>query len=271
MITHSVLSWHSARIAGLFLFLYILYQKEGGNTMFSITKSQLVNILTTVAIILIIVATVTLMLIFIPAHSQVTKIQNVTVPQAQLVKITSFDIDVNFHGNQDDFENILDNQELDNDEDIDISSVSFNEGDQDIDVPTSYFNPDSDDAVNDLLHKPFYIGQNYYANAQHPAVKVTTSNKNVFNHQLKNQTHQYNIWPKNLHVGQHVHDTDFTENTNKSVNNYDHTSYFDQTNTNQQNTIFHVEGHYQNGKYQHSWTGDYKITINNGKLTYEVQ
>lgn len=239
--------------------------------MFKLSKNNISIVLTIITAIFIIVTAVLAMLYFIPAKSVVTSIQTVTVQKSQPVKITNFDIDLSYEGNQDDFENLLDNQSDPADENFSIDNVTFNEGDQDIDVPHDYFNDDDENqALNNLLHNPYYVGQDYYSNNDHPAVKVTTHNTNLFGQHLKSQTKQHNIWPKDLHVGQRIHQDTFTTDNHTKLNNYDNTSYFTQP-TNKQNTILHVEGHYKLGKYNHSWTGDYHIDINpqTHKLTWK--
>lgn len=245
--------------------------KKAVTHMFKLSKNNISIILTIITAIFIIVTAVLAMLYFIPAKSVVTNIQLVNVQKSQPVKITSFDIDLSYEGNQDDFENLLDNQSDPADEDFSIDNVTFNEDNQNIDVPHDYFNDDDENqALNNLLHTPYYVGQNYYSNNNHPAVKVTTHNTNLLGQRLKSQTKQHNIWPKDLHVGQRIHQNTFTTDNHTKLNNYENTSYFTQP-TNQQNTILHVEGHCKLGKYNHSWTGDYHINVNpqNHKLTWK--
>ena len=223
------------------------------------------------AAIFIIFIAILAILYFTPAKSVVTNIQTVTVKKSPPVKITSFDIDLSYEGNQDDFECLLNNQSDPANEDFSIDNVTFNEDDQNIDVPHDYFNDDDESqAINNLLHNPYYVGQYYYSNNNHPAVKVTTHNTNLFGQHLKPQTKQHNVWPKDLHVGQRIHQDTFTTDNHTKLNNYDNTSYFTHP-TSEQNTILHVEGHYKLGKYNHSWTGDYQININpqTHKLTWK--
>lgn len=214
------------------------------------------------AAILILFATTAMLLYFVPSKQTVTKIQHVTVPQANPVKITSLDIDLTYYGNQDDFEDLLNNPENPNNNNFRIDDVSFNEDNQDIDVPSSYLNTDDEDqALDSLLTQPHYVGQNYYSQAQHPAVKVTVKRSNIFDKQLKAKTTEYNVWPTNLKVGQTVNINTFTTNNHHRLNNYKNTSYFSNPTTDQ-NTIIHVEGNYKYGKYPKSWTGNYRITVN---------
>lgn len=230
--------------------------------MFKSSKTNINIILTIMAAIFIIVTAILVILYFTPAKSVITNIQTVTVKKSQPVKITSFDIDLSYEGNQDNFECLLDNQPDPANEDFSIDNFSFNEDDQNIDVPHDYFNDDDENqALNNLLHNPYYVGQDYYSNNNHSAVKVTTHNTNLFGQHLKPQTKQYNVWPKDLHVGQHIHQDTFTTDNHTELNNYDNTSYFTQP-TNKQNTILHVEGHYKLGRYNHSWTNNYRININ---------
>lgn len=239
--------------------------------MFKLLKNNISTILTIITVSFIIVTAVLVMLYFIPAKSVVTNIQPVTVQKSQPVKITSFDVDLSYEGNQDDFEYLLDNQSDPADENSSINNVTFNEADQNIDVPHDYFNDDDENqALNNLLHNPYYVGQDYYSNNDHPAVKVTTHNTNLFGQRLKPQTKQHNIWPKNFQVGQRIHENTFTTANHTKLNNYDNTSYFTQP-TSEQNTILHVNGHYKLGKYNHSWTGDYHINVNpkTHKLTWK--
>lgn len=239
--------------------------------MFNLSKNNISIILTIVTVSFIIVTAILAMLYFIPAKSVVTNIQPVTVQKSQPIKITSFDIDLSYVGNQDDFEYLLDNQLNPANENFSIDNVTFNEDNQSIDVPHDYFNDDDENqAINNLLHNPYYVGQDYYSNNDHPAVKVTTHNTNVFDQHLKTQTKQHNVWPKDLHVGQRIHQDTFTTDNHNELNNYDNTSYFTQP-TSKQNTILHVEGHYKLGKYNHSWTGDYHINTNpqTHKLTWK--
>lgn len=211
--------------------------------------------------ILILFILITILLYFIPNKQIVTKVKPVTVPQAALVKITSLDIDLTYYGDQDGFEDLLENPENPNNDNFSIDDVSFNEDDQEIDVPSSYLNTDDEDqALNSLLTQPHYVGQNYYSNAQHPAVKVTVNRSKVFGKQLKTKTTQHNLWPKGLHVGQRVNGNTFTTNNHDQLNNYENTSYFSNPTT-VQNTIIHVDGNYKFGKYPRSWTGNYRITV----------
>lgn len=222
------------------------------------------------AAILILFATIAMLLYFVPSKQTVTKIKHVTVPQANPVKITSLDIDLSYYGDQDDFEDLLNDPENPNNNNFRIDDVSFNEDNQDIDVPSSYLNTDDEDqALNSLLTQPHYVGQNYYSQAQHPAVKVTVKRSNIFNKQLKAKTTEYNVWPTNLKVGQTVNSNTFTTNNHHQLNNYENTSYFTNPTTDQ-NTIIHVEGNYKFGKYPKSWTGNYRITVNpqNHKLNW---
>lgn len=239
--------------------------------MFKSFKSNINIILTIMAAIFIIVTVILAILYFTPAKSVVTNIQTVTVKKSYSVKITSFDIDLSYEGNQDNFECLLDNHSDPANEDFSIDNVTFNEDNQNIDVPHDYFNDDDDNqALNNLLHNPYYVGQDYYSNNNHPAVKVTTHNTNLFGQHLKPQTKQHNVWPKDLHVGQRIHQDTFTTDNHTELNNYDNTSYFTQP-TNKQNTILHVEGHYKHGRYNHCWTNDYQININpqTHKLTWK--
>lgn len=238
--------------------------------MFKLSKNNISIILTIIAAIFIIVTAILAMLYFIPAKSVVTNIQPVTIQKSQPIKITSFDINLSYEGNQDDFEYLLDNQSAVN-ENLSINNATFNEDNQNIDVPHDYFNDyDQTQALNNLLHNPYYVGQDYYSNNNHPAVKVTTHNTNLFGQHLKPQTKQHNVWPKDLHVGQRIHQNTFTTDNHTELNNYDNTSYFTKP-TSEQNTILHVDGHYKLGKYNHSWTGDYHINIDpqTHKLTWK--
>ena len=222
------------------------------------------------AAILILFATIAMILYFVPSKQTVTKIQPVTVPQANPVKITSLDIDLTYYGDQDDFEDLLNDPENPNNDNFRIDDVSFNEDNQDIDVPSSYLNTDDEDqALNSLLTQPHYVGQNYYSQAQHPAVKVTVKRSNIFDKPLKDKTTEYNVWPTNLKVGQTVNSNTFTTNNHHQLNNYENTSYFTNPTTDQ-NTIIHVEGNYKFGKYPKSWTGNYRITVDpqNHKLNW---
>ena len=222
------------------------------------------------AAILILFAITAMLLYFVPSKQTVTKIQHVTVPQANPVKITSLDIDLTYYGDQDDFEDLLENPENPNNDNFSIDDVSFNEDNQEIDVPNSYLNTDDEDqALDSLLTQPHYVGQNYYSQAQHPAVKVTVKRSNIFNKQLKAKTAEHNIWPTTLKVGQTVNSNTFTTNNHHRLNNYQNTSYFSNPTTDQ-NTIIHVEGNYKFGKYPKSWTGNYRITVNpqNHKLNW---
>ena len=78
--------------------------------MFKLSKNNISIILTIITVSFIVVTAVLAMLYFIPAKSVVTDIQPLTVQKSQPVKITSFDIDLSYEGNQDDFEYLLDNQ-----------------------------------------------------------------------------------------------------------------------------------------------------------------
>lgn len=239
--------------------------------MFKSSKININIILTIMAVIFILVTAILAILYLTPAKSVITNIQTITVKKSQPVKITSFDIDLSYEGNQDDFEYLLDNQSDPANEDFSIDNVSFNEDGQNIDVPHDYFNNDDENqALNNLLHNPYYVGQDYYSNIDHPAVKVTTHNTNLFGQHLKPQTKQHNVWPKDLHVGQHIHQDTFTTDNHTEFNNYDNTTYFTHP-TSEQNTILHVEGHYKHGKYNHYWTGDYQINISpqTHKLTWK--
>lgn len=240
--------------------------------MFKVSKNNISIVLTTITVSFIIVTAVLAMLYFIPAKSVVTNVQPVTVQKSQPVKITSFDVNLSYEGNQDDFEYyLLDHQLNPADENFSINNVTFNEDNQSIDVPHDYFNDDDkNQALNNLLHNPYYIGQDYYNTNDHPAVKVTTRNTNLFGQHLKPQTKQHNVWPKDLHVGQRIHEDTFTTDNHTELNNYDNTSYFTPP-TGEQNTILHVVGHYKLGKYNHSWTGNYHIDINpqTDKLTWK--
>lgn len=227
-------------------------------------------ILSLCTVILILFALVVITLYFVPSKQIVTKIKPITVPQANPVKITSLDIDLTYYGDQDDFEDLFDNPENPNNDNFSIDDVSFNEDNQNIDVPGSYLNTDDEDqALNSLLTQPHYVGQNYYSHAQHPAVKVTVKQANIFGKRLQNRTAQHNIWPKDLHVGQRVNGNTFTTNNHDQLNNYENTSYFTKPTTDQ-NTIIHVEGNYKFGKYPRSWTGNYRITVDpqTHKLTW---
>ena len=222
------------------------------------------------AAILILFATIAMILYFVPSKQTVTKIKHITVPQANQVKITSLDIDLTYYGDQDDFEDLLNDPENPNNDNFRIDDVSFNKDNQDIDVPSSYLNTDDEDqALNSLLTQPHYVGQNYYSQAQHPAVKATVKRSNIFNKPLKAKTAEHNIWPTNLKVGQTVNSNIFTTNNHHQLNNYENTSYFTNPTTDQ-NTIIHVEGNYKFGKYPKSWTGNYRITVNpqSHKLTW---
>lgn len=218
----------------------------------------------------ILLTIIPLVLYFVPSKQTVTKIQPVTVPQAAPVKITSLDVDLTYYGSQDDFEELLDDPENPDNSNFSIDSVSFNEDDQDIDVPDNYLSTDDEDqTLTSLLTQPHYVGQNYYHNSQHPAVKVTVKRANVFGKQLKAKTTEHNVWPKDLKVGQKVNDQTFTPNNHQQLNNYANTSYFTNPGTSQ-NTIIHVEGTYKYGKYPRSWTGNYQLTVDpqTHKLTW---
>lgn len=238
--------------------------------MFKTNTKHRYLILLISAAILILFTLITILLYFIPSKQIVTKVKPVTIPQAAPVKITSLDIDLTYYGDQDDFEDLLDNPENPNNDNFSIDDISFNEDNQDIAVPSSYLNTDDEDqALNSLLIQPHYVGQNYYSNAQHPAVKVTVKRANIFGKQLQNRTTQHNIWPKDLHAGQRVNSNTFTINNHDQLNNYENTSYFSNPTTDQ-NTIIHVEGNYKYGKYPKSWTSNYRITVNpqNHKLSW---
>ena len=113
-----------------------------------------------IATIFLTVTAILAMLYFIPTKSIVTNIQPVIVQKSQPVKITSFDIDLSYEGNQDDFEYLLDNQSEPANEDFSINDVTFNEADQNIDVPHDYFNDDDENqALNNLLHQPYYVDE----------------------------------------------------------------------------------------------------------------
>lgn len=238
--------------------------------MFKISTKYHYLILPVCTTMLTLFAVIAIILYFVPNKQTVTKIKHVTVPQADPIKITSLDIDINYNGSQDDFEDLLDNHEDPNNDDFSIDEVSFNEDSQEIDVPNSYLNIDDDSQVlNSLLTQPHYIGQTYYSNTKHPAVKVTVKRSNIFGKQLKNKTNEYNIWPKELKVGQPINTNTFTTKNHHRLNNYENTSYFTNPSTDQ-NTIIHVDGNYKTGKYSHSWTGDYQITVDpqTHKLTW---
>ena len=100
-------------------------------------------------------------------------------------------------------------------------------------------------------------------------MKVTVKRSNIFGKQLKNKTTEHDIWPKNIKVGQPININTFTTKNHHRLNNYENTSYFTNPSTNQ-NTIIHVDGNYKTGKYGHSWTGDYQITVDpqTHKLTW---
>lgn len=238
--------------------------------MFKINTKNHCLILQIFTAMLTLFTVIAIIFYFVPNKQTVTKIKHVTVPQTDPVKITSLDIDLNYNGSQDDFEDLLDNHDDPNNNDFSIDNVSFNEDRQEIDVPDSYLNiDDNDQALNNLLTQPHYVGQNYYSNTQHPAVKVTVKRSNIFGKQLKNKTNEYNIWPKDLKVGQTINTNTFTTKNHHRLNNYENTSYFTNPSTHQ-NTIIHVNGNYKTGKYSHSWTGDYQITVNpqTNKLTW---
>lgn len=238
--------------------------------MFKINTKNHCLILQIFTAMLTLFTVIVIILYFVPSKQTVTKIKHVTVPQADPVKITSLDIDLNYNGSQDDFEDLLDNHDDPNNNDFSIDNVSFNEDSQEIDVPDSYLNiDDNDQALNNLLTQPHYVGQNYYSNTQHPAVKVTVKRSNIFGKQFKDKTNKYNIWPKDLKVGQTMNINTFTAKNHHHLNNYENTSYFTNPSTNQ-NTIIHVDGNYKTGKYSHSWTGDYQITVDpqTQKLTW---
>lgn len=211
-----------------------------------------------------------LLLYFIPSKQVVTKIQPVTVPSAEPVKITSLDVDLTYNGNPNDFEDLLNDHENPNNDNFTIDNVSFNEADQEIDIPTSYLNTDDDDqTLTSLLTQPHYVGQNYYRHAQHPAVKVTVNRSNIFGQPLKAKTTEHNRWPKDLQVGQTINNQTFTTKNHQQVSDYENTSYFTKP-TSEQNTVIHVTGNYKLGKYPHSWTGNYQITVDpqTHKLTW---
>lgn len=238
--------------------------------MFKINTKNHCLILQICTAILTLFTAIAIILYFVPSKQTVTKIKHVTVPQADPIKITSLDIDLNYNGSQDDFEDLLDNHDDPNNDDFSIDNVSFNEDSQEIDVPDNYLNiDDNDQALNSLLTQPHYVGQNYYSNTQHPAVKVTVKRSNIFGKKLKDKTNEYNIWPKDIKVGQPININTFTTKNHNRLNNYENTSYFTNPSTDQ-NTIIHVEGNYKTGKYSHSWTGDYQITVDpqTNKLTW---
>lgn len=238
--------------------------------MFKINTKYRYLILPVCTAMLTLFTAIAIILYFVPSKQTVTKIKHITIPQADPVKITSLDIDLNYNGSQDDFEDLLDNHEDPNNDDFSIDEVSFNEDSQEIDVPDSYLKiDDNDQALNSLLTQPHYVGQTYYSNNQHPAVKVTVKRSNIFGKQLKNKTNEYNIWPKDIKAGQSININTFTTKNHHRLNNYENTSYFTNP-SNNQNTIIHVDGNYKTGKYSHSWTGDYQITVNpqTHKLTW---
>ena len=238
--------------------------------MFKINTKNHCLILQICTAILTLFTAIAIILYFVPSKQTVTKIKHVTVPQADPIKITSLDIDLNYNGSQDDFEDLLDNHDDPNNDDFSIDNVSFNEDSQEIDVPDNYLNiDDNDQALNSLLTQPHYVGQNYYSNTQHPAVKVTVKRSNIFGKKLKDKTNEYNIWPKDIKVGQPININTFTTKNHNRLNNYENTSYFTNPSTDQ-NTIIHVECNYKTGKYSHSWTGDYQITVDpqTNKLTW---
>lgn len=238
--------------------------------MFKMNTKYRYLILPVFTTILTLFTAIAIILYFVPSKQTVTKIKHVTVPQADPIKITSLDIDLNYNGSQDDFEDLLDNHDDPNNDDFSIDNVSFNEDSQEIDVPDSYLNiDDNDQALNNLLTQPHYIGQTYYSNNQHPAVKITVKRSNIFGKQLKDKTNEYNIWPKDIKVGQTINTNTSTAKNHHRLNNYKNTSYFTNPSTNQ-NTIIHVDGNYKTGKYSHSWTGDYQITVDpqTHKLTW---
>ena len=112
------------------------------------------------AAILILFAITAMLLYFVPSKQTVIKFQHVTVPQANPVKITSLDIDLTYYGDQDDFEDLLNNPENPNNDNFSIDDISFNEDSQDIDVPDSYLNTDDEDqALNNLLTQPHYVDE----------------------------------------------------------------------------------------------------------------
>lgn len=209
-------------------------------------------------------------LCFAPSKQTVTKIQPVTVPQASPVKITSLDVDLTYYGSQTGFETQLNHPENPSNNNFKIDNVSFNKDNQDLDVPANYLNTDDNNqALTSLLTQPHYVGQDYYNNAQHPAIKVTVKRANVFGKRLQAETTEHNIWPKDLHVGQRVNDQTFTPDNHHQLNNYENTSYFTNPTT-EQNTIIHVKGHYKYGLYPRSWTGNYRLTVDpqTHKLTW---
>ena len=125
--------------------------------MFKLSKNNINLVLIIIATIFLTVTAILAMLYFIPAKSVVTNIQPVNVQKSQPVKITSFDIDLSYEGNQDDFEYyLLDHQLNPADEDFSIDNITFNENDQNIDVPHNYLNDDDENqALNNLLHNPY--------------------------------------------------------------------------------------------------------------------
>lgn len=218
----------------------------------------------------ILLTIIPLVLYFVPSKQVVTKIQSITIPQAAPVKITSLNVDLTYYGSQDDFEDLLNDPENPDNSNFSIDSISFNEDDQDLDVPDSYLNTDDEDqTLTSLLTQPHYVGQDYYRNAQHPAVKVTVNRVNVFGKSLKDKTIKHNVWPKDLNIGQRVNNNTFTTDNHQQLNNYENTSYFTNPTT-KQNTIIHVEGTYKYGKYPRSWTGNYQLTVDpqTHKLTW---
>lgn len=98
--------------------------------MFKLSKNNISIILTIIAAIFIIVTAILAMLYFIPAKSVVTNIQPVTIQKSQPIKITSFDINLSYEGNQDDFEYLLDNQSEPANENLSINNATFNEDNQ---------------------------------------------------------------------------------------------------------------------------------------------
>lgn len=189
--------------------------------MFKINTKNHCLILQICTAILTLFTAIAIILYFVPSKQTVTKIKHVTVPQADPIKITSLDIDLNYNGSQDDFEDLLDNHDDPNNDDFSIDNVSFNEDSQEIDVPDNYLNiDDNDQALNSLLTQPHYVGQNYYSNTQHPAVKVTVKRSNIFGKKLKDKTNEYNIWPKDIKVGQPININTFTTKNHNRLNNY---------------------------------------------------
>ena len=203
-------------------------------------------------------------MILIPAHSRIIHSQQIIVPAAQPVTIKEFDITIeDFVGSQSDFEDMLNNPDTISSHDYSITDDEFNDN---ISVPNSYFdsNANDDDQLINLVTQPHFVGQQYYSNQEHPAIRINIANQNIFKHQLKNNVKTFNVWPKALKVGQKYHsdnfDTVVAQRHPKKYYNYSDTSMFT-AGTQEQNTVVHVSGNEHRSIYNYQWSADYRFNV----------